>query len=576
MNDPFYIFYQSAMIFSLVVSLFVVALSWRHRRANGAKAMVALAIGTFVWTLGFLLEANSITLDRQLFFCNIGYLGSMSVPVAWFVFALNYTSGRKLLIGWKIVPFCVVPLITTVLIWTNSLHHLMWYDEYLTTSGAFTVTAKTYGWFFWVAVSYNYILILTGAVFLVRRLFVGTSIYSRQAISLVMAVSLPLIWNIHFVMNILPIPHKDLTPVMFAVSGLIIALGLLRFQIFRSIPFARRFLIQQLHDGILVFDINNHILEANPAVLQLLGAANDREVIGKDAGEFSLLSPVLEQLSQKRFGITELPLDVTREERIFELETIPMKEEDGETVGWLAIFRDITERKKMQAQLIAQDRLSSIGELTSGIAHELNNPLSSVIGYSELVLRRELPADVKEDMHTISKEAERASKIVDNLLTFARGQPEDKSLVNINVTIEKTMELRSHEQKLKNIQTTMHLAPELPNVLGDEFQLRQVFLNIIINAEFFMLEAHGKGTLTIETEERGDFVRISFSDDGPGIPEENTEHLFDPFFTTKEVGKGTGLGLSICHGIISEHNGRIWVESKPGEGADFIIELPAY
>jgi signal transduction histidine kinase len=230
----------------------------------------------------------------------------------------------------------------------------------------------------------------------------------------------------------------------------------------------------------------------------------------------------------------------------------------------------------MQAQLIAQDRLSSIGELTSGIAHELNNPLSSVIGYSELILRRELPDDVKDDIKTISREAERASRIVDNLLTFARGQPEDKSLININETVKKTMELRSNEQRLNSIQTVMYLAPNPPNILGDDFRLRQVFLNIIINAEFFMLEAHGKGTLTIATEQKGDFFRVSFTDDGPGISEENIEHLFDPFFTTKEVGKGTGLGLSICHGIINEHDGRIWAESKPGEGATFVIELPAY
>ncbi len=110
--------------------------------------------------------------------------------------------------------------------------------------------------------------------------------------------------------------------------------------------------------------------------------------------------------------------------------------------------------------------------------------------------------------------------------------------------------------------------------MGSALQLQQVFLNIIVNAEFFMLEAHKRGTLVITSEQKDDYVRISIKDDGPGIPQENLKHVFNPFFTTKAVGKGTGLGLSICHGIISEHGGRIWAESKPGEGATFIIELP--
>jgi signal transduction histidine kinase len=125
-----------------------------------------------------------------------------------------------------------------------------------------------------------------------------------------------------------------------------------------------------------------------------------------------------------------------------------------------------------------------------------------------------------------------------------------------------------------NIEVATQLAPDLPLVLADSFQLQQVFLNIIINAEHFMTKAHGKGTITITTEQAEDVVRISLADDGPGISQENLGHLFDPFFTTKEEGKGTGLGLSICHGIIAEHGGRIYAESELGKGATFVIELP--
>jgi signal transduction histidine kinase len=174
----------------------------------------------------------------------------------------------------------------------------------------------------------------------------------------------------------------------------------------------------------------------------------------------------------------------------------------------------------------------------------------------------------------VYSEAQRAASVVKNLLTFARKHPPAKQLISVNDVISKVLELRAYEEKVSNIQVITHLALDLPQIMADYFQLQQVFLNIVINAEHFMLEAHGKGTLTITTQKVGGVVRAFFADDGPGIPKENLGHIFDPFFTTKEVGKGTGLGLSICHGIVTAHGGQIYAESEPGKEATFIVELP--
>jgi len=241
----------------------------------------------------------------------------------------------------------------------------------------------------------------------------------------------------------------------------------------------------------------------------------------------------------------------------------------------LVVGHDITERKKMEQQLVMQDRLASIGHLSSGMAHELNNPLTSVISLSSLLLQKDFPDDVKEDLEIIKDQSQRAAKIVKNLTTFANKKSQGTLPVDINECIQQILELRTYEQKVNNIQVNLHLDPGLPQILCNSFKLQQVFFDIISNAEFFMLEAHGKGILTIKTEKIGNYIRASFVDDGPGISKENMRHLFTPFFTTKAVGKGTGLGLSICHGIIDEHNGRIWAESEAGKGATFVIELPA-
>ena len=252
----------------------------------------------------------------------------------------------------------------------------------------------------------------------------------------------------------------------------------------------------------------------------------------------------------------------------------PIFNDRGEVTATVHVVRDITERKKMEEQLVVTDRLASIGELASGVAHELNNPLTGIIGFSELLLDEDIPDNVRKDLRVIQMEAQRSAGIVRNLLTFAQKHAPSKEPVDINCTIQKALELRAYELKVNNIQVNTYLASDLPKIMADGFQLEQVFINIIINAEHFMIEAHGRGTLTITTERVRDIIRASFADDGPGIAKKNLGHLFDPFFTTKEVGKGTGLGLSISYGIITEHSGRIYAESELGKGATFVVELP--
>jgi signal transduction histidine kinase len=189
-------------------------------------------------------------------------------------------------------------------------------------------------------------------------------------------------------------------------------------------------------------------------------------------------------------------------------------------------------------------------------------------------MEKNITDDLKDDLSLIHSEAQRAAGIVKNLLTFARKHAPVKQPTQVNNIIEDVLKLRAYEQKVNNIEVVKNFDPALPEIMIDHFLIRQVFLNLIINAEYFMAEAHNKGVLTITTQKADSVVTVSIADDGPGIAKEDLSRIFSPFFTTKEVGKGTGLGLSICHGIVAEHGGNIHANSQPGKGATFVVELP--
>jgi len=233
------------------------------------------------------------------------------------------------------------------------------------------------------------------------------------------------------------------------------------------------------------------------------------------------------------------------------------------------------EKRKLEEQVQLTGRLAAVGELAAGVAHELNNPITAIKGYAQLLTKKkELDEPLRKDLETIYRESQRAARITQNLLSFARKHEPEKHLISINEVIEKTLELRAHPMKVNNIEVIVELDADLPKTLADFHQMQQVFVNIINNAEQAMTEAHGKGKLVVKTKKMRDMIQISFADDGPGIPEDNIKRIFDPFFTTKEVGKGTGLGLSICYGLIEAHSGRIYARSKLGQGATFVVEIP--
>jgi PAS domain S-box-containing protein len=258
----------------------------------------------------------------------------------------------------------------------------------------------------------------------------------------------------------------------------------------------------------------------------------------------------------------------------FSVNLSPISGEDGRVSNIVVVMTDVTDSAMLRSKLLHAEKMAAVGQLVSGVAHEVNNPLTAILGFTDLLMENpELPESARRDLRVILQEAQRTKQIVQNLLSFARQMPPQRQPVQLNSILQRTVHLRSYDFISHGIQVVERLDESLPEVIGDSHQLQQVFLNILNNAYDAVRESARPARIQIMSARASSFVEISFCDNGMGIAD--PERIFDPFFTTKDVGKGTGLGLSICYGIVREHGGEIVCHNNlDSEGATFIVRLP--
>jgi len=259
----------------------------------------------------------------------------------------------------------------------------------------------------------------------------------------------------------------------------------------------------------------------------------------------------------------------------FSLNLSPMRDDEGNVTNIVVVMSDITDAASLQAKLIHAEKMVAVGQLVSGVAHEVNNPLTAILGFADLLLENpDIPESARKDLRVILQEAQRTKQIVQNLLSFARPMPPQRKPIELNTILDRTVQLRAYDFHSRGVEVLEHLDKDLHLVVGDSHQLQQVFLNILNNAYDAMRATGRAARIEISTTNLDNLVEVVFRDNGQGI--ESPDHIFDPFFTTKEIGKGTGLGLSICQGIVREHGGEIFCHNNSdGEGATFIVRLPA-
>lgn len=342
----------------------------------------------------------------------------------------------------------------------------------------------------------------------------------------------------------------------------------------------RRHLLESFPDLILVVDLEERYTFVSSRVHDLLGYQPE-DWMSKKISEAEDHSPELAALyhdvasGKESFGTAEFSARHRDGSwRTMRASASPLSD-DARLAGVIVSVRDITTERKLEQQIVQSERLAAMGAMIGGVAHELNNPLTSILGVSELLQDSQNTDSARKQIGILQQQARRAAEIVHNLTYFASPPTPGKTPVSVTEIMERTLNLHAYSLRKNSVTVDFLREPNQPYAKADPHQLMQVFLNLIMNAEQAIRETRDKGTLRIRLGNNGENVWASFQDDGPGIPPENLTNIFDPFYTTKRPGRGTGLGLSICKSVMKEHNGTIEAANAPGGGAVFTVTLRA-
>ncbi len=587
----YYTPYAIAPVVAMLISTSVAAMVWRRRRLALVRAFLALMVGTAVWALFNTLELSNATLVGKLVCLQIQYLGIIVIPFAWLAFALIYT-GHERLLNWKnfALPVVLQGLIVAGIV-TNELHHLFWsqpglqYDPFV---GVYYL-AGGFGPLWYAHVGLSYILIMLGTVLIFRSLLRSPPLYRSQSFALLAGVLLPWVASVLFVTGNSPLPHVDMTPIAFAFSGVALAIGITRFQMFTVLPAARDAVIESMSDAVVVLNSERRIVDVNPAAVRMIELPVP-QIIGRTIGDFlPNHKELVTHLGQQESATTEFTLDRGHGPEHYDVRVSSLKDGRGRMTGRLIVARNISAQKRFEAELqhakeVAEEASRAKSAFLANMSHELRTPLNAIIGYSEM-LAEELAserADLTADMQRITAAGQHLLTLINDILDLSKieaGRMDlymedfDPLLIVRNVAATVAPLVRQRDNRLE-----LQLDGAFGTLHADPTRLRQILLNLLSNAAKFT--EHGLITLRVSRVDDGAGPAFLFavSDTGIGISAEHLAQLFQPFTqadssTTRRYG-GTGLGLAISQRFCAMMGGTITVVSTPGQGSTFTVRLP--
>lgn len=552
-----------------------------------AVSFAILAFAIAFWSFAYSIEVAAATQTAKLFWAKVEYLGIVTVPVAWFVFASQYTNRANWLTRRWLLVLCLSPALTLLLVFTNEAHGLIWTEVGLDSSGPIPVLTTTHGPWFWVHSLYSYVLIITGAILLLQAFARYPRTYRRQNATLVAGALLPLVANIIFLSGILPLPHLDYTTFSFAVCCLLMANAIFRYRLFELVPVARRTAVDNMRDGLIVLDLQNRVLDINPAALALF-RRQATEMVGYPLRQFlQAQAHILDSFQDVTDIETEIAVNSPGRPLTFAVQISPLHDGRNHLSGRMITFHDVTIRKEAELALArARDEALEASrfksELLARVSHELRTPLNVILGYTEMLqegIFGPLTPAQWEPTQKIINSTGFLTRQVNELLDLARLEVGQLQVTVQEMSVAEVVQ-DVHEKMVvlaeaKGVQLVSQVQDNVPTrLMGDPDRIAQILLNLIGNA----IKFSNSGVVRQEVWMADGRLLLQVSDQGIGIPPEMQEAIFEPF---KQVDgsltrqrSGIGLGLAIVKQLTGLMAGNITLESKEGQGSTFTVCLP--
>jgi PAS domain S-box-containing protein len=576
--------------------------AWRRRKTNGAIPFALAALGQASWTVGYIFELASPSLEVKIFWDNAQLVGMFAAAMGFFVFALEYAghgpSHPKLIWG----LLAIVPVVSLLLVFTNRFHGWARPSAQLIPGEPFSALVYDFSALDWVMFTYAYGLGLSAEFILIGIYLRPQRFYHAQTGTILVGILIPMIGSIFTLLGVVPAAHRDISPLTFAIGNLIVAWGLFRYRLFDIVPMAHHAVIEGMSDAIVVLDTQNRVVDLNPAAQEAIGREASK-VIGQPVSEvYSDYPDLIEQYRDTEKASAEIAVGTEEDRRHFELRVSALHDRRGQLTGRLVVVRDITERKRAEEELrertrqleaanerldVANKRLQALGrakdEFVSNVSHELRTPISNLKLHTYLLAARPEKRDTY--ISTLEREVERLEALIEGLLMLSRLDQDRVEMnlvpVDLNVLAEEYVEDRAELAESKGL--TLELDPQEPPAVRADRNLIGQILSIMLTNAFNYTPSGGHVVVSTYAQQRDNrqWVGFSVSDTGLGILPEEKPQLFTRFFRGN-VGRqsgvpGTGLGLAIAREIIERHRGRIEVESEgvPGKGTVFRVWLPA-
>ncbi len=576
-----------------VIDLIVAGYCWRRRATKGSGFLALLMVAVAEYAFSTMFELISVGIPTKVFWSSIAYIGSMSSTPLLVMFSLAFTQNDRFLKFRYSFILWIIPIITLLLTFTNELHNLIWTRFTPSPVPYNNIIIYGHGTWFWVAMSYIFLLTVLAMIILILGAINTKPYFRKQILSVLPAFPVGWLFVLAYVLQWVPIPGFDVTPLAFSIIGFIIMWSVFRFGFLDIVPIAYQKLIESMKDGLIVLDENERIIDINPAGKALFNLKQS-EVIGTPLDTITELQQVRHSNDGNRLEICK---DNTK--LFFSLSSIPLVNEKQSQVGRMLVFQDISkivdltfklekysrkleemvmertlDLQKASQELKQKDQLAMLGQLAGSVSHELRNPLATISNavYFLNMTLTDVDDNIKEYLEMMDHEVNKARKIISDLLDFS------KTPVSERVNREKTdltkiiTEVLENNPAPDNVDIVTDIPSVLPAVYTDQIQVSQILANLISNAYQAMTEG---GSLSISAGQIDDSqIQLTIKDTGIGISREQLPYIFQPLFTTRR--NGIGLGLAITKNLVETNEGTITVESQTGQGTTFNITFPIY